>query len=135
MIALAGADRDTCGILQISRLRGGELRVQHEHRGTCATRTIGHRLRAARAEQRARVRCGEVIDLLSDDAPTLVLYQRHDLRQLRGAHLRIPLRTEGHDVASTRFGAVRRARCLPSTPIFEQPFELSLISERNLGML
>jgi hypothetical protein len=69
------ANGDARGILQVAHLRGGELRIQHQHRRPRSARAIGHRTRAARTQQRARVRVGQAMDLLTHDAPALVPHQ------------------------------------------------------------
>jgi hypothetical protein len=71
----------------------------------------------------------------SDDAPALVLDQRHDLRKLCVSRNRIALGTHGHDVASypriVAVGVFGRARL----PVLDQLFEVTVVGEWNLCVL
>jgi hypothetical protein len=79
---LAIADRDGRDVLEVPRLRRGELRVDDEHRRARRPRARGDRLRRPLAEKGARIRLGQRADLVSDDPPAVGPDEGQDLGEL-----------------------------------------------------
>jgi len=135
---LAVADRNARDVLEISRLRGRELGVEHEHRGAAGARPRGYVLGSAFAQKRSWIWLGKVKSLPPNDATPLAPHEGDDLGHLgrpRPGIARRANRDDVNGVGRRRLLGIASVRRLPLAPVGDERLEPPLVRERHFRVL
>src|SRR5690606_31301287 len=131
---LSITDRDAGHVLEVARLRGAQLGVEHQHAGLAVACMVGDLDGCTAAEVGLGIGPHASQRLVPDHLITLGLDQREDLGELRLALGRLdPIADADHVALILLFGAVFLSLAGVATgPVLDHAFELTLVGEGDV---